>query len=171
MTASGQDVVITIKGGPWVALPTYFAGGGTLGYMFSPTWLASLPDVPQRTEGGPVFDAAVAATPADGDPAKPVGLGAFKFESYTPGNGNAFRAVRNDDYWRGPNGITGEDLPYLDAIEAVVAVDIDSRQAAAALRPVRRHAHRQLRHDQPDHRRRRAWRSRRRAGTATRRTT
>ena len=33
------------------------------------------------------------------------------FESYTPGNGNAFRAVRNEDYWRGPNGITGEDLP------------------------------------------------------------
>ncbi len=130
VTASGQDVVITIKGGPWVALPSYFAGGGTLGYMFSPTWLASLPDVPQRTTGGPVFDAAVAATPADGDPAKPVGLGPFKFESYTPGNGNAFRAVRNEDYWRGPNGITGEDLPYLDAVEAVVAVDIDSRQNA-----------------------------------------
>jgi peptide/nickel transport system substrate-binding protein len=130
VTASGQDVVITIKNGPWVALPAYFAGGGSLGYMFSPTWLASLPDIPQRTEGGPVFDAAVAATPADGDPAKPIGLGAFRFESYTPGNGNAFRAVRNEDYWRGPNGITGEDLPYLDAIEAVVAVDIDSRQAA-----------------------------------------
>jgi peptide/nickel transport system substrate-binding protein len=130
VTASGQDVVITIKGGPWVALSSLLAGGGALGYMFSPTWLASLPDVPQRTAGGPVYDAAVAAKPADGDPAKPVGLGAFKFESYTPGNGNAFRAVRNDDYWRGPNGITGEELPYLDAIEAVVAVDIDSRQNA-----------------------------------------
>ena len=130
VTASGQDVVITIKGGPWVALPSYFAGSGGLGYMFSPTWLASLSDVPQRTQGGPVYDAAVAGKPADGDPAKPIGLGAFKFESYTPGNGNAFRAVRNEDYWRGPNGITGEDLPYLDAVEAVVAVDIDSRQAA-----------------------------------------
>ena len=119
--------MITIKGGPWVALPTT-SPVGSIGYMMSPTWLASLPDVPQRTEGGPVYDAAVAATPADGDPAKPVGLGAFTFESYTPGNGNAFRAVRNEDYWRGPNGITGEDLPYLDAIEAVVAVDIDSRQ-------------------------------------------
>jgi len=129
VTANGQDVVITVKGGPWVALPTYF-GYGSIGYMLSPKWLASLPDVPQRTEGGPVYDAAVAATPPDGDPAKPVGLGAFKFESYTPGNGNSFRAVRNDDYWRGPNGITGEDLPYLDAIEAVVAVDIDSRQNA-----------------------------------------
>ena len=154
VTASGQDVVITIKGGPWVALPSYLTYG-SIGYMLSPTWLASLPDVPQRTEGGPVYDAAVAATPADGDPAKPVGLGAFVFESYTPGNGNTFRAVRNDDYWRGPNGITGEDLPYLDAIEAVVAVDIDSRQSAAALGRVRRHAHGQLRHHQPAPRRRR----------------
>ena len=126
MTADGQTVVITTKGGPWVALPSYF-GYGSTGYILSPTWLATLPDIPQRTEGGPVYDAAVAATPADGDPAQPVGLGAFTFESYTPGNGNSFRAVRNEDYWRGPNGITGEDLPYLDAIEAVVAVDIDSR--------------------------------------------
>ena len=61
---------------------------------------------------------------------QPVGLGAFVFESYTPGNGNTFRAVRNEDYWRGPNGITGEDLPYLDAIEAVVFVDIDSRSSS-----------------------------------------
>ena len=121
--------MITIKGGPWVALPNYLTYG-SIGYMLSPTWLASLADIPQRTEGGPVYDAAVAATPADGDPAQPVGLGAFVFESYTPGNGNAFRAVRNEDYWRGPNGITGEDLPYLDAIEAVAAVDIDSRQSS-----------------------------------------
>ena len=55
------------------------------------------------------------------------------FESYTPGNGNSFKRVRNDDYWRGPNGITGEDLPYLDSIEGVVAVDIDSRSNGAAL--------------------------------------
>jgi peptide/nickel transport system substrate-binding protein len=95
--------------------------------MLSPQWLASLADIPQRVPESPVFDEAVAATPADGDPAAPVGLGAFVFESYTPGNGNVFRAVRNEDYWRGPNGITGENLPYLDAIEAVVAVDIDSR--------------------------------------------
>jgi ABC-type transport system substrate-binding protein len=129
VTADGQDVVITIKGGPWVALPNYLTYG-SIGYMMSPTWLASLPDIPQRTEGGPVYDAAVAATPATGDPTRPVGLGAFVFESYTPGNGNVFRAVRNEGYWRGPNGITGEDLPHLDAIEAVVAVDIDSRQNA-----------------------------------------
>ena len=38
-----------------------------------------------------------------------------------------FKAVRNPDYWRGPNGITGEKLPYLDEIDLVVAVDEDSR--------------------------------------------
>jgi peptide/nickel transport system substrate-binding protein len=95
--------------------------------MFSPEWLGSLADVPQRNPDSPVYDAALAATPAEGSQAAPVGLGAFVYESYTPGNGNSFRAVRNENYWRGPNGITGEDLPYLDAIEAVVAVDIDSR--------------------------------------------
>jgi peptide/nickel transport system substrate-binding protein len=129
ITASGQSVTIQTKNGPWVALPAYF-GYGACGYMMSKQWLGSLPDVPQRKEGGPYYDAALAATPADGDPAAPVGLGAFKFDSYEPGNGNTFKAVRNDDYWRGPNGITGEDLPYLDAIEAVVAVDIDSRTNA-----------------------------------------
>jgi peptide/nickel transport system substrate-binding protein len=36
-------------------------------------------------------------------------------------------ATRNEDYWRGPNGITGEDLPHLDAVELVVAVDIEAR--------------------------------------------
>ena len=126
VTAEGQTVTITTKGGPWVVLPAYFTYG-SCGYMLSPTWLGSLPDVPQRTEGTPIYDADLAATPADGDPAQPVGLGAFVFESYTPGNGNSFTAVRNEDYWRGPNGITGEDLPYLDSIEAVVAVDVDSR--------------------------------------------
>ena len=123
--ASGQDVTVFTTG-PWVALPQYFIDN-TLGLMFSAEWLGSLEDVPQRTEGSPVYDAALAATPADGDPAKIIGLGAFTFESYTPGNANSFKAVRNPDYWRGPNGITGEELPYLDAIEAVVAVDEDSR--------------------------------------------
>jgi len=125
VTASGQDVTVHLRE-PWVALPGYFAYGA-LGYMFSPQWLGSLPDVPQRNPDSAVYDPELAATPADGDPARPVGLGAFVFESYTPGNGNTFRAVRNEDYWRGPNGITGEDLPYLDAIEAVPAVDVESR--------------------------------------------
>jgi peptide/nickel transport system substrate-binding protein len=127
--ASGQDVTISLRGGAWTALPAYF-GYGSCGYMFSPQWLGSLSDVPQRNPQSPVYDAALAATPADGDPQQPVGLGAFMYESYTPGNGNSFVAVRNPDYWRGPNGITGEQLPYLDGIEYVVAVDEDSRSRA-----------------------------------------
>ena len=129
VTASGQDVTINTKGGPWVALPTYFTYG-QCGYMMSKQWLSSLADIPQRNPKAPRYDATLAATPANGDPAKPVGLGAFKYESYTPGNGNSFKAVRNPDYWRGKNGITGEDLPYLDAIEAIVYVDADSRYNA-----------------------------------------
>ncbi len=114
---------------PFVAMPRGFTER-QCAYMMSPQWLGSLPDVPQRTEGTPIYDAELAATPADGDPLAPVGLGAFVFDSYTPGNGNSFKAVRNEDYWRGPNGITGESLPYLDSIEAVPAVDIDSRSNA-----------------------------------------
>ena len=70
--------------------------------MLSQEWLASLRRRAAAPGGSPVYDAALAATPADGDPAAPVGLGAFVFESYTPGNGNSFTAVRNEDYWRGP---------------------------------------------------------------------
>jgi peptide/nickel transport system substrate-binding protein len=126
--ASGLDVTVFVRGGPWVAFPAYFVAG--CGLQMSAKWLRTLPDTPQRNPQSPAYDAALAATPADGDPGKPVGLGAFTFDSYTPGNGNSFKAVRNPDYWRGPNGITGEDLPYLDAIEAVVAVDEESRQNA-----------------------------------------
>jgi peptide/nickel transport system substrate-binding protein len=126
MTADGQTLTIRTAMTPWVALPTYFAAG-QCSYMFSQEWLQSLPDVPHRIEGNRFFNPELAATPADGDPSAPVGLGAFVFESYTPGNGNSFVAVRNENYWRGPNGITGEELPYLDAVELVVAVDIDSR--------------------------------------------
>jgi peptide/nickel transport system substrate-binding protein len=125
--ASGQDVTLFTRNGPWVALPAYFGDQAPCAFMFSPKWLGSLANVPQRTQGSPVYDATLAATPADGDVQKPVGLGAFKYESYAPGNGNSFVAVRNPDYWRGPKGITGEQLPYLDKIDFVVAVDEDSR--------------------------------------------
>ncbi len=125
--ADGQVVTITTAG-PWVSLPAYFATNHGCSYMLSGEWLKTLPDLPQRDPASPVYDAEIAAIPATGDPAHPVGLGAFKFESYTPGNGNAFVAVRNDDYWRGDGpDSTGEGLPYLDRIEIVVAVDIQSR--------------------------------------------
>jgi peptide/nickel transport system substrate-binding protein len=130
ISSSGQDVIIETNG-PAVVLPR-LTTERQCAYMFSPTWLKTLPDVPQRTEGLPIYDAELAATPATGDSAKPVGLGAFVFQSYTPGNGNSFKLVRNEDYWRGPNGVTGEELPYLDSLEGVVAVDIDG--ASNALR-------------------------------------
>lgn len=128
VSSEGQTVTIATNG-PQVAIPYGFVER-QCSYMMSPEWLGSLADVPQRVEGSPIFDADLAATPAEGNPQEPVGLGAFTFDSYTPGNGNSFIAVRNEDYWRGPNGITGENLPYLDSIEAVVAVDGDSRANA-----------------------------------------
>lgn len=123
--ADGQTVTINLNQ-PNVVLPRGFTER-QCAYMFSPEWMRTLPDVPQRIEGSRVYDEELAATPADGDPTQPVGLGPFVFESYSPGNGNSFRLVRNEDYWRGPNGVTGEELPYLDSIEGVVSVDIDSR--------------------------------------------
>lgn len=130
--SEGQTVTLTMAS-PWAAFPATFAAASTsasCSFMYSPTWLASLPDVPFRQEGAPFFSEEIASTPADGDPAAPVGLGAFRFVSYSPGNGNSFIAERNPDYWRGPNGITGESLPHLDEIEFVVAVDIASRSSA-----------------------------------------
>ncbi|MFV0308127.1 MAG: ABC transporter substrate-binding protein [Desertimonas sp.] len=128
VTGEGQAVTITLSS-PNVVLPRAFTER-QCAYMFSPTWMSTLDDVPQRVEGNIVFDEAVAAESAGGDPTTPVGVGAFTFESYSPGNGNSFRVVRNEDYWRGPNGITGEELPYLDSIEFVVAVDVESRSAS-----------------------------------------
>ena len=95
--------------------------------MFSPKWLSSLEDLPQRT-GEPGVRRRVGSDTCHRRRPAPVGLGAFKYQSFTPGNGNGIKTVRNAAYWRGPNGITGEDLPYLDGIEFVVAVDEDSRQ-------------------------------------------
>jgi len=100
----------------------------TCGLMFSPTWMATLANNPLNLPPF-VTEEEQAALDLSGDPAAPVGLGAFVFDSYTPGNGNSFVATRNEDYWRGdgPNSLTGEGLPYLDEIEFVVAVDIQSR--------------------------------------------
>lgn len=128
--AEGQVVTITTAG-PWVSLPAYFATNHGCSYMLSGEWLKTLPDLPQRDPASPVYDPEIEAIEATGNPAEPVGLGAFVFESYTPGNGNAFIANRNEDYWRGDGeNSTGEGLPYLDRVEIVVAVDIDSRSSS-----------------------------------------
>ncbi|MEO1064329.1 MAG: ABC transporter substrate-binding protein [Actinomycetota bacterium] len=119
--AEGQTATITTSL-PYVALPEAFADQ-QCGHMFSPTWMRSLASFPLLTEEE--------AAAASGDQSAPVGAGPFVFESFTPGNGNSFRAVRNEDYWRGdgPNSVTGEGLPYLDAVEYVVAVDIQGRSS------------------------------------------
>ena len=103
------------------------------GFMFSPAWLETLPNNPLYSSPFSPLSAeerAAGLNNATGDPSAPVGLGAFRFVEYTPGNGNSFIAQRNPDYWRGPNGITGEELPYLDEIEFVVSVDIAGRSNA-----------------------------------------
>ncbi len=119
VTADGQTVTMTYADPS--ALGPMVLRTEVCGMMFSPTWMQTLPNNPLLSE-----EEAAAAT---GNPAEPVGLGAFKFVSYTPGNGNSFIAERNEDYWRGdgPNSVTNEGLPYLDEVEFVVAVDIQGR--------------------------------------------
>ena len=100
------------------------------GFMFSPAWLETLPNNPMYISPFSPLTAeerTAGLANATGDPSAPVGLGAFRFVEYTPGNGNSFIAERNPDYWRGPDGITGENLPYLDEIEFVVSVDVTGR--------------------------------------------
>ena len=114
-------------------VPTGPAHGGraeTCGFMFSVAWLETLPNNPfDVSPSSPLTneEKAAARANATGDPSAPVGLGPFKFVSYTPGNGNSLLVERNPDYWWGKNGITGENLRYLDEIEFVVAVDIQGR--------------------------------------------
>lgn len=130
-TAEGQSVTFNYSQ-PDVLGPTTLRAE-VCGLMFSPTWMKTIESLPQRAiedPENPFYDATIAETaPVDGAVSNPVGLGPFRFDSYTPGNGNSFKAVRNDDYWRGdgPSSLTDEGLPYLDAVELVVAVDIESR--------------------------------------------
>jgi peptide/nickel transport system substrate-binding protein len=116
--ADGQTVTLTYDAPD--ALGPSILRTEVCGMMLSPTWMATLANNPLLSE-----EEAAAAT---GNPAAPVGLGPFKFVSYTPGNGNSFLAERNENYWRGDGpGSTGEGLPYLDEVELVVAVDIQGR--------------------------------------------
>lgn len=59
--------------------------------------------------------------PTDFDPAKPVGTGPFKVQSFTPGARSVL--VRNPHYW-----MSGE--PYLDEVEIIDFSDNTSRMAA-----------------------------------------
>ncbi|WP_419841376.1 ABC transporter substrate-binding protein [Candidatus Poriferisodalis sp.] len=129
----GEGQTVTVTASPGQPLATGLAPAGraeVCGQMFSKAWMETLPNNPLYVSStSPLTEEMkeAALTNADGDPSKPVGLGAFRFVSYTPGPGNSFIAERNPDYWRGENGITSENLPYLDEIEFVVAVDIQGR--------------------------------------------
>ncbi len=119
----------------WAAFPAAALDTPCGTHMMSPRWLRTLESNPLRAEsrftGTDLIDQETVDTPADGDQAAPVSMGAFQFVEYTPGNGNGMLVERFEDYWRGsgPNS-TGEGLPYLDEIEFVIAVDIASRSAA-----------------------------------------
>ena len=114
ITAAGQEVTINLKT-PDFAFP-FLLRDEVCGYMFSPKWMRTLESNPMRKTDPTAVD------PPTGKQAEPVGLGPFKFVSYTAGNGNSFKAAKNADYWRKADG-----LPYLDEVEFVAAVDVQSR--------------------------------------------
>jgi len=116
IVSDGAYTVTVTMDTPWPAFPTYL--NSQLGYMGSPAWI----------------QAATAANDA-GDPSlltQPVGTGPFKYESYESGDNGRLTATRFEDYWRGdgPNSVTGEGLPYLDAIEVRFTPDSSARSQA-----------------------------------------
>jgi peptide/nickel transport system substrate-binding protein len=77
----------------------------------------------ELTEPTPVFDQYLAEymcgiVPADFDVARPVGTGAFRFESFTPGQQSVF--VRYEGYWR-------PDQPFVDRLELLNFAESDAR--------------------------------------------
>ncbi|WP_226365212.1 ABC transporter substrate-binding protein [Pseudonocardia sp. ICBG162] len=75
------------------------------------------------SEPSPVFDQYLAEyscgiVPADFSLERPVGTGAFRFESFTPGQQSAF--VRHDGYWR-------PDQPWVDRLELINFSEDDAR--------------------------------------------
>ena len=134
VAVDGNQVIFTLAQS-WSAFPAAALDTPCGTHMMTKSWLMSLESNPLRAEsrftGEALIDQATIDTPADGDQAAPQSMGAFRFVSYTPGNGNGMVVERNVDYWRGdgPNSVTGEGLPYLDEIEFVIVVDIASRSA------------------------------------------
>ncbi len=118
------------------------------GMMFSPTWMATLPNNPLNNPPF-VTEEEQAELDLTGDPAAPVGSGAFVFESYTPGNGNSFKAVRNEDYWRGDGAELGDR--GRSALPRRGRVGRSGRHPEPLERsqvgPVRHHPHRERRRD------------------------
>lgn len=77
----------------------------------------------ELSEPSPIFDQYLAEyscgiVPADFSLERPVGTGAFRFASFTPGQQSAF--VRHDGYWR-------PDQPYVDRLELINFSEDDAR--------------------------------------------
>jgi peptide/nickel transport system substrate-binding protein len=113
ITSDGALSVTVTMDSSWPAFPYYLQS--QIGLMASPQWI----------------DAVVAGT---AQPTEPVGTGPFVFESYESGENGNFHANRFEDYWRGdgPNSVTGEGLPYLDAVEVRFMPDANARAQALA---------------------------------------
>lgn len=99
ITVSGDLEVTVDTSRPWVALPEVLTGRA--GMVADPEWLAS------------------------GDPARPVGTGPFRLESWVPGD--VVRVERSPDWWRSDEH--GIGLPYLDGIEFRVVPNEEVRTA------------------------------------------
>jgi ABC-type transport system substrate-binding protein len=98
---SDGDLTVTVTlSNSWSAFPYYL--NSQLGYVGSPTW-----------------EKAADADSSGKLKTQPVGTGPFKFASYESGEQGNFKATRFEGYWRGdgPDSVTHEGLPYLDAIE------------------------------------------------------
>ncbi len=101
VSAQGQTVTVTLER-PFAQLAKIFST--QIGYVASPAWLEEVSEDSSKAS-------------------EPVGTGPFRFESYTPGNGNSFVAECNPDYWR-------EGFPRVDEVELRVLEDSQSRSNA-----------------------------------------
>jgi peptide/nickel transport system substrate-binding protein len=113
ISSDGAQTVTVTMSSPWPAFPYYLQS--QIGLMASPAWAQAV-------------DAGTA------QPTEPVGTGPFVFQSYESGENGNFHATRFEDYWRGdgPNSVTGEGLPYLDAVEVRFMPDANARAQALA---------------------------------------
>ena len=56
-----------------------------------------------------------------------IGTGPWMYDAYIPGV--RISMVRHHDYFRGPNGVTGEELPYIERFEFPMVKDAATRMA------------------------------------------
>jgi len=124
-TVTAEDVIFSLR--RIIAKETASFGGPGLGSL-DPNGMTKMdartvrlklkgPDVTIRDELGQYFNGIV---PVDYDPKSPVGTGAFKFGSFTPGQESRF--TRNENYWRDGEPFADE-LVILDFPDATARVN------------------------------------------------